>query len=246
MKVQINPGYSELLDFIYSVPEIFSQEGEMIYNARNTIKVFHVNGYDINVKSFKKPIWINRFVYKYLRKSKAERSFLNALTILERGIKTPKPIAYIEIYKNRLLAQSYYISIHEKVEGTMKEVYNQTEEESKELIQAFTMFTAEIHKKGIFHKDYSPGNILYKTTDKGYEFYLVDLNRMSFKNINMMDSCRSFSRLKANDDTLNYIGEEYSKVRKYDEKICQNLIQLYNRRFWKKYLLRHPECENQY
>jgi hypothetical protein len=52
--------------------------------------------------------------------------------------------------------------------------------------------------------------------------------------------------IKANDNTPDYIGEEYSKIRKYDEKICQKLIHLYNRRFWKKYLLRHPECENQY
>lgn len=246
MKLCINPKYNELSEFIHSIPEIFSQEGELVYNARNTIKLFRINGFMVNVKSFKRPIQINRFVYKYIRKSKAERSFNNARYVLDKGINTPEPIAYIDICENRLLSKSYYISIHEEVQGTMKEVYRQTEEESKGLIQAFTMFTAEIHKKGIFHKDYSPGNILYKTTEDGYQFYLVDLNRMSFKNISLLDSCRSFKRIKANDNTLDYIGEEYSKIRKYDEKICQKLIHLYNRRFWKKYLLRHPECENQY
>jgi len=242
MKSYINPKYSQLSGFINSIPDIFQKEGRLIYKARNTIKAFNVNGLVVNVKSFKKPIFINQFVYRYIRKSKAERSFLNALYILKNGINTPDPIAYIEMNKNGLIYESYYISIHEEVDGTMKEVYKQTEDQSKSLIQAFTLFTAEIHKKGILHKDYSPGNILYRKTKKGYDFYLIDLNRMSFKKTNILDECKSFCRLKASNETLNFISEEYSKIRKYDEKSCQKLIHHYNRRFWKKHLARHPEC----
>ncbi|NDV79071.1 lipopolysaccharide kinase InaA family protein [Dysgonomonas sp. 511] len=242
MRIIINPQYTHIQDFLYSLPDTFSHQGRLEYQGRNTIKVFDINGLSVNVKSFKKPLLINRFAYKYIRKSKAERSYLNAIEVLRRGVLTPQPIAYIEKSKNGLIADSYYISVHEPVNGTMKEIYKQQDEESnKKLLQAFTLFTAELHKKGIFHKDYSPGNILFKITETGYEFYLVDLNRMSFKKINILDSCRSFSRLRADEDTLNYIGEEYSKVRKYDEKSCQKLIQLYNQRFWKKHLVRHPE-----
>ncbi len=246
MKIIISPKYKQLTEFIYSIPEIFSNQGELLYNARNTIKVFQANGFTINVKSFKKPIFINRLIYSFIRKSKAERSFANAFEVQHRGISTPDPIAYIEIYNKGLISRSFYISIQESVEGTMKEIYKREDNSCKELIQAFTMFTAELHKKGIFHKDYSPGNILFKNTLGGYRFYLVDLNRMSFKKINILDSCKSFSRLRADDDTLNYIGEEYSKIRKYDEKFCQQLIQLYNRRFWKRHLERHPESKYEF
>lgn len=242
MRIHINPKYENISNFIKSVPEIFSREGEIVYKGRNTIKIFEVDGITVNIKSFRKPNIINRFVYEYIRNSKAERSYKNAVSILQRNVNTPEPIAYIEMHKYGLLDRSYYISIHEQVEGTMKEIYRKPEYESRELIQAFTAFTVEIHRKGILHKDYSPGNILFKKTDKGYEFYLVDLNRMSFKNIRILDSCKSFSRLHADDDTLNLISEEYSKMRKYDKRICQKLIHIYNRRFWKKHLMRHPEC----
>ncbi len=241
MRISINPKYSHLVGFINAIPSIFEEQGEIVYNARNTIKVFEVNGLMVNVKSFKKPIFINRFVYMHIRKSKAERSFLNAFHILGKDIKTPDPIAYIELSRNGLIGETYYISVHEQVDGTMKEIYRQGEEKSKDLIQAFILFTADLHKKGIMHKDYSPGNILYKKTSEGYQFYLIDLNRMKFKEPDIMDGCKSFSRIMASENTLDMISEEYSKIRKYDKKSCRTLIHLYNRRFWKKHLARHPE-----
>lgn len=241
MNVQINPKYGELTPFINALPEIFPKFGDVIYEGRNIIKVFKVNGIYVNVKSFKKPVFINQVVYKYFRSSKAERSFKYAVRILERNVNTPEPIAYIEMDKNGLFSQSYYISIHETVDGTMKDIYNQTAEESKDLVKAFTLFTAELHSKGIFHKDYSPGNILYKKTGNSYEFFLVDLNRMKFKRINVFDSCKSFCKIRIDNKTQNYIAKEYSRIRNYNIIICEKLISFYNRLFWKKYLYRHPE-----
>lgn len=246
MKVYINPKYDYISEFLNSIPDIFTRKGELIYNSRNTIKLFKIEDLTINIKSFQKPNIINRFVYKYIRKSKAERSYLNALKVLEKGIKTPEPIAFIETWKNGLIDKSYYVSIHEQVEGTMKEIYKRPGHENRELIQAFTLFTVEIHKKGILHKDYSPGNILFKKAENGYQFYLIDLNRMSFKNIHILESCKSFSRLHADGETLNFIGEEYSKKRKYNKRLCQKLIHTYNKRFWKKHLARHPECKYEF
>jgi hypothetical protein len=40
---------------------------------------------------------------------------------------------------------------------------------------------ARLHKAGVWHKDFSGGNILYTfDAEKGYTFYYVDLNRMQF------------------------------------------------------------------
>jgi hypothetical protein len=74
MKRCIDPKYSGLSEFVHSVPEIFFRQGELVYDTRNTIKLFRLNEFSINVKSFKKPILINCFVYKYLRKSKIASS----------------------------------------------------------------------------------------------------------------------------------------------------------------------------
>ena len=241
MKMHINGKYSELQPFIRELPSLFSTFGDVLYEGRNTIKVFKVNDMLINVKSFKNPIFINRVVYRFFRKSKAERSFNYALRLLDRNVNTPEPVAYVEILENGLFTRSYYVSVHEIVDGTMKDIYHQSADESRDLVKAFTLFTARLHDKGIFHKDYSPGNILYRKNVAGYEFLLVDLNRIKFKRMNIFDSCRSFCKIRIDVNMQNFIAKEYAKVRKFNKNICQALINYYNRLFWKKYLVRHPD-----
>lgn len=237
----INPKYSELNGFIKAIPYIFSSSGETIQSGRNIIKTFKVNGLVINVKSFKVPILPNRIIYKYFRKSKAQRSYQYAQLLQDKGVNTPEPIAYIEISKRGLFTESYYISIHEPVDGTMKDIYGQSDEENKKLIKSFTDYTACLHEKGVFHKDYSPGNILYKNIGNSYEFYLVDLNRIKFRKINLFDSCKSFARIKINKSTREFIATEYALKRNYSQRLCIKLIGYYNRAFWKRHLQRHPE-----
>lgn len=241
MTVYVNPKYIEIEGFIKAIPYIFPKSGEVIQSGRNTIKTIKVNGLVINVKSFKIPILVNKIAYKYFRKSKAERSYKYAHILQEKGINTPEPVGYIEKNRNGLFTESYYISIHEQAEGTMKDIYELPVKESEELIRSFTNYTASLHKKGVFHKDYSPGNILYKKTEKGYDFYLVDINRIQFKKLNLFDSCKSFSRIKLDRQTQGLIAAEYSQKRNYNMFLCDFFISYFNRIFWKKHLLRHPE-----
>ena len=49
MKEVINPAYGRFEDFVRRVPRIFSEEGKTIYKARNEIKVFEVDGVELNV-----------------------------------------------------------------------------------------------------------------------------------------------------------------------------------------------------
>ncbi|QRE24688.1 Kdo domain containing protein, partial [Flavobacterium psychrophilum] len=50
----------------------------------------------LNVKSFKIPFFFNGIVYKFFRKSKAERSYNYAKILSEKGIGTPNPIGFYE------------------------------------------------------------------------------------------------------------------------------------------------------
>lgn len=241
MTIYVNPKYSEIEGFIKEMPFIFPKSGDVIHSGRNTVKKIKVNGLVINIKSFKIPILINRIIYKYFRKSKAERSFKYAHTLLKMGIKTPEPIGYIEKSKNGLFTESYYISVHEEVQGTMKDIYNLPTNKGEELIKSFTDYTAYLHKKGVFHKDYSPGNILYKKVEQNYHFFLVDLNRIKFKTLSLFDSCKSFSRIKLDQQRLRLIVTQYSKRRNYNIFLCDLFINYFNRTFWKRHLIRHPE-----
>ncbi len=59
------------------------------------------------VKYFKIPYFINKIVYTFFKKSKAQKSYEYALKIKDF---TPKPIGYIEFYKFGLLDESYFVS----------------------------------------------------------------------------------------------------------------------------------------
>ena len=96
MKIVINPLYKEFQTFIATLPEVFEQEGEIIFQGRNVLKRFQIKGISFIVNRFKRPNWINRFIYVSFRSSKATRSYLNGLRLVEFGINTPYPVAYIE------------------------------------------------------------------------------------------------------------------------------------------------------
>ena len=89
MKLILHPQFEHLRQFVEELPQRFSKEGEVLQDRRNTIKVFHVNGLDINVKRFRIPFFFNRIIYTFFRASKASKAYLNALEVLRRGFETP-------------------------------------------------------------------------------------------------------------------------------------------------------------
>lgn len=65
MKVVINPKYNFLTNFIYHIPGCFFKEGETIYQGRNILKKYDIQGYRLIVKRFKRPNIINQIVYSF-------------------------------------------------------------------------------------------------------------------------------------------------------------------------------------
>ena len=50
MKVVINPKYNFLTDFIYHLPGCFFKDGETIYQGRNILKKYDIQGYRLIVR----------------------------------------------------------------------------------------------------------------------------------------------------------------------------------------------------
>ena len=88
MKEVINPAYGRFEDFVRRVPRIFSEEGKTIYKARNEIKVFEVDGVELNVKRYRVPLLINRVIYRFFRQPKAVRAYEYALRLVAKGFET--------------------------------------------------------------------------------------------------------------------------------------------------------------
>ena len=200
----------------------FNTDGLLFGNGkRNKIKIFDVEGKKINVKHFKLPNLINKIVYKYFRKSKAKRSFEYANRLLQIGIGTPKPIAYLEEYDNIGLAKSYYVSEHLYYDLTFRELVEFPEfPDAENILRQFTRFSFEMHQQGIEFLDHSPGNTLIKNEGNGnYTFYLVDLNRMKFHDkIDFHTRMKNLSRLTPKKEMVAIMSNEYAKLSGEDEK----------------------------
>lgn len=154
-------------------------QAKIIYKGRNIVYSVNDNGDDINIKAFRTPAFPNDFVYTTLRQSKARRSYENALRLLEMGINTPRPLSYVEVKDGCRLTRSYYMSQQMDQLETVRDWDRFPFKD--QLLDEMSAFMKELMDKQIFHRDFSPGNILFeRNPDGSFKFYLVDLNRMEF------------------------------------------------------------------
>jgi len=205
---------------ILSLIQNFQTSGELFGNGdRNKIKLFDLDGKTINIKSFKIPNIVNKIAYKYFRKSKARRSYEYATILLEKGIGTPMPIAFLENFNFMGLRDSYYASEHLVTELTFRELVEiPNYPDHDNILREFTKFTFDLHEKGVEFLDHSPGNTLIKkTSENRYEFFLVDLNRMNFyESMTFEQRMNNFRRLTPKKEMIDVMSNEYAKF--YREK----------------------------
>jgi len=239
MKVVINPHLMQFSDFIRSVPCQFEKGGAIIYKSRNEIRVFDVNGSALNVKRFKTPFLFNRLIYTFLRPSKAQRSFQYAIKLKELDIETPQPVAYILLKRGGLLCDSYYISRQADYSRNMYEFGKGGVEGRVHILNSFAGFTADIHTKGVLHKDYSPGNILFKEENGAVKFCLVDINRMRFGNVSVLKGCLNFVRLWGQKPFFEIVVRKYANLRGVDPEACLKSTLRARKKFWKRYSRKH-------
>lgn len=234
MKVVINSDYQQLCTFVEQIPDVFEAEGNMIYDGRNKLKTYSVEGFDVVVKKFKIPHFLNRIVYAFFRPTKARRSYEYAFRLLKEGILTPVPIAYIEEKKGGLLSDSYYISIFEKdfsdIRGEMMGTKNEY------FLKELAFFIKRLHDKGILNKDLSPGNILSKKETNQILFSLVDINRIKFLNcLSKKERYRNFERISEKREIIDYLATEYAKACSLNVKEAVFEINKYIARYSKNY-----------
>ncbi len=213
---------SEIINLIDS----FDHKGDTFYAKRNTIKVFKIEDKEWNVKSFKVPHLINKFAYKYVRKSKAQRSFEYANYLINNDILTPNPIGYVLEYSLVGLGKSFYISENLQYDLTFRElIHDKNYHERAIILNQFTEFTFKLHEKGIHFLDHSPGNtLIVKRENKKYDFYLIDLNRMKFGTMNFETRIQNFANLTLTDDMIVIIGKKYAELIDKDIQFVQQEI----------------------
>lgn len=148
-------------------------EGEIIDNRRNILRL--TDG--VVVKQFKTPGLLRGIWYGLFGTSKARRSYENALRL--EGM-TPKPIAYREVRICGILRESWYACQLSECPYTFIDLIQHPEMPNRaQILYAIGRFTAQLRRMGVWHRDYSQGNILFNPD--GSKIEVIDLNRIRWR-----------------------------------------------------------------
>lgn len=201
-------------------------EGEVIYQGRNTLRRYE--GYVI--KQFAVPSLWRGIIYGLFAKSKARRSYEYAQRL---GNLTPAPVAYREVRIAGVLRESWYVCRESECTHTFNELIgNPSFPQREEILRAIGRFTAELHKRGIWHEDYSGGNILFegrRKKEEGIKVQVIDLNRMSFRL--PKEPLLGFERLNIDREALRVMVEAYAEVMGRDKEQAVGYVIAH--RWWK-------------
>ena len=223
MKFEINPRFEPLRSFIEELPDHFDQ-GELIFQGRNTIRAFEVAGEKITVKRFRKPSGLNALCYGHLRKSKARRAYEHALELCRLGIPTPEPIGWREDYSGGLIRETYLITRFSDFEPLSELTNNFPAGDPPRALDAFAAFTVMLHEKGVEHGDFNNGNTQWKVDTEGnYHFELIDINRMNFRGrqLTRSESLHNLRRITCPMTAYTYILGRYGELRGWDNYYTQ-------------------------
>lgn len=239
MKLLINSKYKAQTNEISSYIKDFDLKGELfVKGSRNTIKVFKSTLGELNIKSFKEPNFINTLVYKFCRDSKAKRSYNFAVKLIQKNIGTPEPIAFAEFNNGIGLGKSFYVCKHIRAKFTYRDlVENPNLPDHENMLRAFTRFCFKLHEAGVEFKDHSPGNTLINPSENGYDFYLVDLNRMNFhSSMTFEQRMYNLRRLTPKREMVAVMANEYARM--YEDKNDKEIFDLlwnYTEKFQEKF-----------
>ena len=221
MKVVVDKKFEHLTDAIARLPQMMDEgKGEVVYDSRNRVVRFDVDGLSLMVKRFKRVNAVQQVVYTFFRKTKAERAFLFASEFLKRGIDTPQPVAYMEERHHGLFTTGYFVSL--ETPGTETSLLlREVQDYPRDLAEAVARQVVLMHSKGILHGDLNLSNFLvtsHLSPLTPYSFTMIDTNRSHFCNGYPSDSecLKNMVRLTHRRDLYENLVRRYALLRGWD------------------------------
>ena len=202
------------------------QVGELIHDKRNKIRKH--NG--CVSKEFATPKWWRGIIYGWFCPSKAQRSYEYAKRLY--GL-TPEPVAYREIRYLGVLRQSWYVSKESECKYTFNDlIHNKSFPNREMILQSIGRFTAGLYQRGVFHQDYSGGNILFN--EDGSKIEIIDLNRIKFyQKMPIKKGLLLFERLNIDKEALSTLGATFALPLGLNQEFVINHIITHR---WKKHI----------
>ena len=247
MNIVVASEYEDLKAWLTQVPRLFADnQGELLYRARNQIRLFDVDGRKLVVKRFKRNGIVKAMVYTLFRKNKARRSYENAGLLRQRGFVTPHEVAYIEQRTAGLVMQVYYVCAYTDAQPIRPRLIEQ-EPFDERLAVSYARYVASLHEAGVLHRDLNPTNVLFSESSEpaAVSFELIDINRMQFfdgavPKAACMENLTLFYWLTP---AYRFILNEYARQRGWSEDDVAEAIrvkQRHDRRWIRRKRLTHP------
>ncbi len=218
--------FGELHDFVRTLPYRFihTQTGKVIYSGRNELREFTIGDYRVVVKSFCRPHLLNRFVYGWFRKSKAQRSCEYAALLRSLGIHSPAPVGWCTVRHGLIFSDSYYACLRSEMPYTYFDFMQQRVAEPAEYLREVGRVAARMHEAGMIHRDFSRGNLLIGCDAQGRpQVEIIDLNRIRFRSVSLAEGMANFDRLPASAEMKRWMAEGYAEVRGVSVEQCLKL-----------------------
>lgn len=222
--------WSRIINFFRSEKQVGNyfdwEKGEIIYAKRNTLRRY--NGFIS--KQFATPSLWRGIMYGWFCPSKAKRSFEYAHRL---DTLTPAPIAYREVRYCGVLRESWYVCQESECKYTFNDlIHNKTFPNRELILQAIGRFTAELYQRGVFHQDYSGGNILFN--EDGSKIEIIDLNRIKFySKMPLKKGLQLFERLNIDKEALSILGATFAQPLGLDKDFVIDYIIQHR---WKKHV----------
>ena len=215
MKVIVAPGFMPLAQELHQLPRLFGQQGQLLYDGRNRVKAITLAGTPVVVKRFKRPNIIQRVVYTFFKKSKAERAYRYAAMMRQRGVLTPQEVAYVEISRHGLLADCSFVSLPCHL-PPLSSLLRRADFD-RGVARQLGVAVARWHEVGVLHGDLNLTNILYEQDHRGHcRFWLIDTNRSTFDHATYLSCVNNIMRLSHDRPLLQYVVAAYAETRGWD------------------------------
>jgi serine/threonine protein kinase len=195
--------------------EALLEKARIIEDSRNRVGVVSLPG----IKGRTTELAIKEFRIQGLNKwkssilsSKAHKAWRGSLALVERGLLTPLPVAYLESRTSFFLEQSYFVAEYvpeiEEVRGLFREL---SQDDLTPLLRELAGYLARCTSSGILHRDLSDGNVMVgKKVSERFRFYLLDTNRIRLrKRVGTFRGIKSLIRLGIPPELQRYFLTEY-------------------------------------